>query len=132
MNWFLDTNTCIYFLKGQSESIRDSLFSKAPIEIKIPAIVRAELLLGAEKSNVPSKTLVKVESFLSSFECIPFDDHAAESYAQIRAKLENAGTPIGSNDLLIAAIVKSRNGTLVTHNVAEFKRISGLKLVDWY
>lgn len=132
MNWFLDTNTCIYFLKGQSESIRDHLFSKAPIEIKIPAIVKAELLLGAEKSNAPSKTKVKVESFLANFECIPFDDQAAESYAQIRSRLEKQGTPADANDTLIAAIVKSRNGTLVTHNLTEFKRIAGLKVVDWY
>lgn len=131
MNWFLDTNTCIYFLKGQSESIRDHLFSKAPIEIKIPAIVKAELLLGAETSNAPTKTKVKVESFLANFECVPFDNHAAEAYAQIRARLEKQGSLVGPNDLFIAAIVKAHSGTLVTHNVAEFKRIAGLKVVDW-
>lgn len=131
MSWFLDTNVCIYFLKGTHPSIREHLCSKAPVEIKIPAIVRAELLLGAEKSTHPAKVRPKVEAFLSFFETIAFDEAAAKEYAFIRSKLEKVGTPIGPNDLLIAATVKAHRATLVTHNTKEFQRITGLKLEDW-
>jgi len=131
VSWFLDTNICIYFLKGSHPSIREHLCSKAPVELKIPAIVRAELLLGAEKSTHPAKVRPKVEAFLSLFETIPFDESAAQEYTLIRSKLEKAGTPIGPNDLFIAATVKARHATLVTHNTKEFKRIKGLKVEDW-
>lgn len=131
MSWFLDTNICIYFLKGSHPGIRERLCSKAPVELKIPSIVRAELLLGAEKSTHPAKVRPKVEAFLSLFETIPFDESAAREYALIRAKLEKADTPIGPNDLQIAATVKAHHSTLVTHNTKEFKRITGLKVEDW-
>jgi tRNA(fMet)-specific endonuclease VapC len=61
-----------------------------------------------------------------------FDDSAAKVYGQIRADLEVKGTPIGPNDLIIAAIALSNGLTLVTHNTAEIGRAPGLKLVDWH
>ncbi|HSD72076.1 MAG TPA: type II toxin-antitoxin system VapC family toxin, partial [Thermoanaerobaculia bacterium] len=56
---------------------------------------------------------------------------AAEEYAGIRLELEKSGRPIGERDLLIAATAKSRRLTVVTHNVREFERVSGLEVVDW-
>lgn len=60
-----------------------------------------------------------------------YDDSCSFIYGKIRAQLANAGTPIGSNDLLIAAIALANNLILVTHNVREFKRVPGLKIEDW-
>lgn len=65
------------------------------------------------------------------FQSIPFDDHAAEHYGSIRAHLANAGTPIGPNDLFIAALARAKDLTLVSNNTAEFSRVPGLKLEDW-
>ena len=62
---------------------------------------------------------------------LPFDDSAAEEYGRIRAHLANLGTPIGPNDLLIAAIALANKITLVSHNTAEFSRVPGLILEDW-
>ena len=56
---------------------------------------------------------------------------AAETYVEIRAGLESKGTPIGANDLMIAAIARSRKLTLITHNIAEFGRVTGLDVEDW-
>ena len=61
----------------------------------------------------------------------PFDDAAAEAYGEIRIGLERAGTPIGPNDLCIAAIAKSNGLTLVSHNSSAFGRVQGLQLDDW-
>jgi tRNA(fMet)-specific endonuclease VapC len=72
-----------------------------------------------------------VEQLLAALLVLPFDEPADEHYADIRAALERAGTPIGSNDLLIAAHARSRGLTLVTHNLREFERVPGLKVVDW-
>jgi tRNA(fMet)-specific endonuclease VapC len=56
----------------------------------------------------------------------------AMSAATIRAQLEQQGTPIGPMDILIAGTAVSLQATLVTHNVREFSRISGLAIADWY
>lgn len=131
MIYFLDTNTCIYFLNGKFESVKDKLLSLPPDRIKIPAIVKAELLFGAFKSNRREETVKKVEFFLSPFEVISFGDKAAYEYGTIRLALEISGNPIGPNDLIIAATTIAENATLVTHNVSEFSRVSKLKFEDW-
>ena len=129
--YFLDTNTCIYFLNGKYESIKTKILATSPNEIVIPSIVKAELLFGAYKSKKPKETIEKVEKFLEPFEIVPFDDMASYVYAELRNRMEQSGELIGPNDLLIASIVKFHEGILVTNNVREFKRIKGLKIEDW-
>ena len=65
------------------------------------------------------------------FDCLPFDRSAADAYGVIRANLEAKGTPIGGNDLLIAAIALSRQLTIVTADVDEFRRVEGLAVENW-
>lgn len=129
--WILDTNTCIYFLNGTHSSVRDRLLSTPPVDIAIPAIVKAELLVGASKSNQRDVVLEKVERFLEPFDIVPFGDGDTLIYASIRATLESHGNIIGPNDLIIAASVLSNNGILVTNNVREFGRVPGLKIENW-
>jgi tRNA(fMet)-specific endonuclease VapC len=62
---------------------------------------------------------------------LPLDPPADEHYADIRAALEQLGTPIGSHDLFIAAHARSRALTLVTHNIREFARVPDLSVQDW-
>lgn len=94
-------------------------------------MVKGELLLGAEKSNNPKKTKEMVAEFLAPYEIISFDSDTSEIYAQIRGYLEKKGDIIGSNDLIIASTVLSSNGTLITNNQTEFKRIKSLKIESW-
>jgi tRNA(fMet)-specific endonuclease VapC len=129
--YFLDTNTCIYFLKGTYKSIYEELINKGPEEIKIPSIVKAELLYGAEKSEQKERNLKICTNFLEPFEIVGFDTHAAEIYAKIRSSLEKNGRIIGPNDLILAATVMSKRGILVTHNVREFACVEGLHFEDW-
>lgn len=129
--WFLDTNTCIHFLNGTHPSVRERLLSTPPVDIAIPAIVKAELLVGARKSMRSAETLSLVTRFLEPFEIVPFDSDVSGTYAVIRADLEKYGRVIGPNDLLIAATVLHHNGTLATHNIREFSRVAGLKIENW-
>lgn len=131
MIYLLDTNTCIRFLNGQSEAIRRHMESHRAEELALCAVVKAELLYGAFKSGRREQNLAKVETFATAFMSLPFDDQAAAQYAEIRARLEQRGLPIGPNDLLIAAIAKARNALLVTHNRREFERVEGLQIEDW-
>ena len=129
--YFLDTNTCIYFLNGKYEFIRDKLLATPPNEIQIPTIVKAELLLGAYKSKKRKENIEKVEKFLEPFEVIPFIYLITYTYAEIRNDIEKKGEVIGPNDMLIASIVKFHEGILVTNNIREFERIKGLKIENW-
>jgi tRNA(fMet)-specific endonuclease VapC len=79
----------------------------------------------------PTETLAVQQLFLSRFVSLPFDDRAAGVYGRVRARLEVRGTPIGPNDLLIAAIALANDVILVTRNLREFSRIDGLLVEDW-
>lgn len=129
--FFLDTNTCIYFLKGTYRSIKEEFKKRKPEEIKIPSMVKAELLLGVEKSERREENLLVYRRFLEPFEIVGFDDDGALLYAKIRASLEKKGEIIGPNDMIIAATVMANRGILISHNLKEFKQISGLLLEDW-
>lgn len=130
MTYLLDTNICIYAIKREAEVLR-RLQERGPDDFGISAITVAELWFGAAKSSRPQRTRESVDAFLRPFEVLPFAGEAAQEYAEIRLQLEKAGQPIGERDLLIASIAKSRRLTVVTHNVREFSRVSGLKVEDW-
>ena len=129
--YFLDTNTCIYFLKGTYKSILEEFKKRKPEEIKIPSMVKAELMLGVEKSEQKEKNLEIYTKFLEPFEIVSFDDVSSVFYAKIRGALEKKGKIIGPNDLIIAATVLANKGILISHNIKEFKLVSGLVLEDW-
>jgi tRNA(fMet)-specific endonuclease VapC len=131
MTFFLDTNICIYALKGQFPGIARKLRQTPPASIKIPSIVKGELLFGALKSSQGERTLDVLERFLLPFEVVGLGDDAAASYSEIRFDLERRGQPVGPNDLVVAATVLAERGTLVTHNVREFQRIRHLVVEDW-
>ena len=129
--FYLDTNTCIYYLNGTFPAVRQNLLAHRPAEISIPSLVKAELLYGALKRLKKEENLEAVRRFLQPFRVSEFGDSQSEEYAEIRAELERAGTPVGANDLVIAATVRSHGGILVTNNTNEFQRVSGLVIEDW-
>ena len=131
MTWLLDTNACIRYLNGRSPALKAKLDAHVETQICVASVVKAELFFGAALSRDPDKTVTDQRVFLSRFRSLPFDDAAAESYAEIRADLSRRGQLIGPNDLMIAAICMAHDVTLVTHNVSEFGRIQGLKTEDW-
>lgn len=131
MKFYLDSNICIYFLKGQYSHLLDMIMSHSPEDIKISSMVKAELLYGAEKSQKREENLEKVKRFLLPFEIIPFDDKSAVEYSEIRATMERTGIVIGPNDLIIAATVRSHCGALITNNEKEFRMVPGLIVQNW-
>jgi tRNA(fMet)-specific endonuclease VapC len=100
-------------------------------EVALCSVVKAELLYGAERSRERERNRAQIEAFVDGLKSLPFDDAAAEAYATVRSKLAEQGTPIGPNDLMIAAIALANELILVTHNVREFERVEGLWIEDW-
>lgn len=126
----LDTNTLIYFFKGQSK-VSDVLLSVAPRDVAIPAVVLYELEVGIAKSTQATQRRRQLDALTALVCVLPFHSAAAKCAAEVRATLESAGMSIGPIDTLIAGTALSHRAILVTHNTAEFSRVKGLQLQDW-
>ena len=132
MKYLLDTNTCVGLLRSPGNAqVRKRLAAADPADLMLCSVVRGELLFGALRSRDAVKNLALLATFFTHFASLPFDDSAADHYGDIRSTLTRAGTPIGPNDLMIAAIARANALTLVSHNVAEFNRVGGLTCQDW-
>jgi tRNA(fMet)-specific endonuclease VapC len=131
MKWMLDTDTCIALIKRKPPNLIKRLQAKAVGDIGISSITLAELRFGVANSSRQEQNRTALDQFLLPLDIVAFDELAADSYGNVRAELEVRGTPIGPLDTLIAGHALSLNVVLVTHNVAEFKRVKGLRLDDW-
>ena len=127
----LDTNTVIYFFENCGH-VAEHLFSLPPHEIALPAVVLYELEVGIAKSTAPEKRRAQLNELLTVVRVLPFTENEAAISAKVRATLEQAGTPIGPLDMMIAGTALASQATLVTHNTKEFARIDGLRLDDWF
>lgn len=131
MRYLLDTNICIYFLNQQSAHIIQQLRKIPPQDVWLCSIVKAELWYGAMKSARKTENQTRLEEFFKGFLSLPFDENAIRAYGEIRAQVERAGTPVGPNNLFIAAIAMANNMVLLTHNSEEFQHIDRLVVKDW-
>ncbi len=131
MRYMLDTNICIYAIKHKPEKVFQKLQEVDPSDVCISSVTYAELVHGVEKSAAVDKNRLALSILLANIEILDFDVNAADGYGKIRADLEKNGTPIGPLDMMIAGHAKSLDHTVVTNNVKEFKRVSGLKIENW-
>lgn len=129
--FMLDTGICIYIIKRKPAHVANRLAGMEAGQLSMSAVVYAELMNGAKKSQHVQENLEKLIALSELIEIQPFDKRAAECYGDIRSSLEKQGKNIGSYDLLIAAHALSLGRTLVTNNEREFGRIKGLKIANW-
>ncbi|MGN6421715.1 MAG: type II toxin-antitoxin system tRNA(fMet)-specific endonuclease VapC [Asticcacaulis sp.] len=130
LRYMLDTNLCIRVLRDRPQGLRERFNAEAD-GLCISSIVLTELLHGAAKSARPLENRHEVERFSARLDVLDFDAEAAEQAADIRAKLERVGQPIGGYDVLIAGHARSRGLVVVTGNLREFTRVEGLRCEDW-
>jgi tRNA(fMet)-specific endonuclease VapC len=131
MKYLLDTNICIYLIRQRPTQVLARFLNLRPGDVGVSSVTVAELEYGVAKSARPEHNRQALEGFLLPLEILLFDPGAAWVYGRIRATLESQGTPIGALNLLIAAHALSLGITLVSNNVREFQRISGLVLENW-
>lgn len=131
MRYMLDTNICSYILKNHPATVKQKFEEAGPENIFISAIVLAELYYGAARHPKGVVIRREIDDFVSRMAVLPWDESAADHYGAVRSSLEKAGTPVGAMDMLIAAHARSCGATLVTNNLREFTRISGLTTVNW-
>ena len=134
MNYLLDTNAVIALLKSQPAGVRGRLRRAVSrrASIGVSSVVLYELWYGVARSERRRENAERLRVFLSgNIDVVPFDEQDAVTAGDLRATLENAGTPIGPYDLLIAAQALRSGATLVTANISEFARVRGLAWQDW-
>jgi tRNA(fMet)-specific endonuclease VapC len=130
LDYLLDTDICIHVLKGRSPSLLQR-FKANDGRMAVSDVTLFELCYGAEMYEDPSARLAVIESFIARLEVIPFESRAARHAGQLRAMLERRGQGIGSYDVMIAAVARSRGLALATRNTREFKRVEGLRVEAW-
>ena len=128
--YLLDTNIISELIKNPRGVIFYKIQQVGEDQVCTSIIVACESKFGAQKKN-SQKLIEKLETILDSIEILPLTHPVEQYYAEIRTYLEQQGTPIGSNDLLIAAHALTLNLTVVTNNVREFSRVPNLKVENW-
>lgn len=127
--YLLDTNICIYFIKGLYD-LKSKFKEVGPENCFISEITLAELKFGVAKSQAKKKNQRALENFLTGVQILPIFP-ALDIYASEKARLQKSGKVIDDFDLLIGATAVSFDLVMVTNNTNHFKRIKDIKLVDW-
>ena len=130
LTYLLDTNILSDLIRNPQGEVAAQITKAGEDSVCTSIVVAAELRYGAIKSN-SAKLAERIDLILSALEILPLETPADRQYAAIRHHLTRQGTPIGPNDLLIAAHALANNLTVVTANVGEFSRVPGLKVENW-
>ena len=128
--YLLDTNIVSDLIKNPEGRVAKRIARVGESNVCTSIIVAAELRYGCAKSG-SERVSEAVENLLGELDVLSLEDSADTEYGKIRAELERRGTPIGGNDLLIAAHALAIEATIVTGNVDEFARVKGLKVQNW-
>ena len=131
MKHLLDTDICIYTIKGSHQAIAEHMNQLRIGDCVVSVITLHELVYGAYKSQAVEKNLRMAHKMLRPLRKIVFDEDCAEASAKIRAELARQGNPVGLMDTHIAATALVYNLTLVSNNMREFSRIAGLRVENW-
>lgn len=127
----LDTNIVAFAKNNRPEIVLERMRRFDPGDLCVSVITLAELEYGVFNSSNHERNQLALTLFLANIDVVPFDGSAAVEYGRMRADLRRKGTPIGANDLMIAAHAKSLGMRLVTSNTREFSRVEGLAIEDW-
>ncbi len=130
MRYLLDTNILSDLVRNPQGRVTQRIREVGEARVCTSIIVAAELRYGATKKASPRLT-AQLEAVLGALEVLPFEAPADAAYGLLRARLEQAGQPIGGNDLLIVAQAVALRHAIVTDNEREFARIDDLACENW-
>lgn len=127
--YLLDTDICIFLLKGQFD-LNEKIKQVGAENCFISEITLAELKFGAENSTDPARHRAALDDFVKRFRIIPIFE-TLDFFAIEKVRLRKKGTPIDEFDLLIGSAAVFHGYILVTHNVAHLSRITNIEIEDW-
>src|SRR5437773_9408975 len=130
MRYLLDTNIVSDLVRNPQGRVAQHIRKVGEAQVCTSIIVAAELRYGAAKKGSP-RLSAQLEAVLGVLAVLPFETPADAAYGLLRTRLEQAGTPIGANDLLIAAQALALGYIIVTDNEKEFARVDDLLRENW-
>ena len=130
MRYLLDTNIVSDLVRNPQGKVAQRIRKVGETQVCTSIIVAAELRYGAAKKGSP-RLAAQLETVLGALEVLPLEPPVDATYGSLRTRLEQAGTPIGANDLLIAAHALALGYTIITDNEREFARVEDLQLQNW-
>jgi tRNA(fMet)-specific endonuclease VapC len=131
MKYLLDTDICSYIIKKRPKSVIDK-FKSIPLgDIGISVITVCEFESGMPGNSNPEKLRSAIDTFLSPFSIVDYQQSDAIAFGKIDYFLQSKGIPIGDMDTLIASQALSRGLILITNNVKHYSRVPGLIYEAW-
>jgi tRNA(fMet)-specific endonuclease VapC len=130
MRFLLDTSIVSDLVRNPRGRVAGRIAEVGEVRVCTSVIVAAELRYGAARRG-SARLSAQLDAVLGALDVLAFESPADSVYGELRARLEEAGTPIGANDLLIAAQALSLRNAVVTDNVREFSRVTGLPVENW-
>ena len=128
--FLLDTNIVSDVARFPRGSVAEHIAAVGERQVCTSIVVAAELRYGAARRRSDRLTR-RIETILTAIDVLALDEPADRRYAELRTHLDRRGTPIGPNDLLIAAQALALDLTVVSANVDEFMRVPGLRIENW-
>lgn len=130
LRYLLDTNIVSDLARHPNGLPAQRLLAVGVESVAISIVVACEIRFGLAKRPQP-RLAYRIEQLLDHLPLLSLESPIEQHYADIRVALERAGTPIGPNDLLIAAHSRTLNLTLVSDNQREFSRVPDLRVENW-
>jgi tRNA(fMet)-specific endonuclease VapC len=130
IRYLLDTNTVSFHIRRSSALLQRRLRAIPAASVALSVITEMEIRYGVAR-NPTLRIAPLIEAFLQGISILPLTSETARHYARVGSELEALGTPIGPLDLLIASHALSLGATLITTDLGEFRRVTGLRCEDW-
>ena len=131
MKYLLDTDTCRYLMQADNDELMQHLANVSANQAAMSVVTQGELHFGIARKPGATRLKTRLEVLNRAVPTVDMPREAALHYAAIRAKLERIGTPLGANDIWIAAHALAADLTLVTNHTGEFSRVPKIRLENW-
>jgi tRNA(fMet)-specific endonuclease VapC len=131
MNYLIDTDIFSFIAREASEVLMQRISGVSPDDLALSVISHGEIAFGLAANAPKRRTRDRSLALLDAIATLPLPASAALCYRDLRAHLHKRGTPIGPNDMWIAAHALVEDRTLVTNNEREFTRVPGLRVENW-
>ena len=131
LKYLLDSDVFSLMVRGQDAPINQRMQTLAKGEATLSVITTGEFYYGVAHAPISDLRMKRAQRLIEFYDVLPITDEVSARYGEIRATLRAKGTPIGPNDLWLAAQAQAFGLIMVTRNGREFDRVKGLKVEGW-
>ena len=128
--YLLDTDTLVFALRGHS-CVMAAMAARARTPKALSVITYGELYHGALRSARREEQVARVRRTVELFSIIDVTPRIMETFASLKAEMQEHGNVLDNFDLIIAATALWHDYTVVTNNERHFQAVPGLRVENW-